>query len=189
MIFLLQAIIACILVLYTGNANCIRRRAERDEAKDSEWSLASLNPLTWLFPSKSDKRNIEQPYHPSENGHLPISSRSGLLDIKGKRTYNDLKFDRDFKERRKRRRKLHNPSLKRPWTLKKSSYPITEYERKRKRQKLSPKISIHEDDDRYANLDDYEEYYNEDYMPFSGMKIPVQNDSPEDLFIPEYTSR
>jgi len=179
-------ILICTIILYVGGINCVGIGVERDEEKENKWSLESLNPLSWLFPSKSDRSNTE-----SRGTHLPISRRAGLSDIKDQKTYNDLKSDREVKERRKRRRKQPIESLRGPWKRNKSNPRVRERRRRRRKQQADRdyqerKVSHHMVENRFVSRDEYEEYYDENKLTLLDPKHERQYDPTSDLVISDY---
>ena len=154
-------------------SDCVDIRKEDSNSEDNKWSLASLNPLSWLFPDKSEAKNNENK-GPIRRKHLPISRRAGLSDIKAKKTYNDLQPERNLNKRRK----LHP---KQPVSLWRGAYKRTEsssrlLERRRRRRRRrkqgivrnQPKRtnSHYQAQDRGSEYEDFEEYlYEEDSVP------------------------
>ena len=139
--------------------------------------------MSWLFPSKSDDRN-DAAKRPARRQHLPISRRAGLSDVKGKKTYNDLKLDRNVKERRK----IHP---KQPISLIRGAYQRIEANervrerrrRRRRRRKQESNRILSEDKSSYyqgqeTNLkfDDYEEYrYDDGLTPSESIESGQQD--------------
>ena len=79
---------------------------DRVESKDNseEWSLASFNPLAWLFPTKP-KVKTPRAKVIQQNSHHPISRRAGLSRTKEEIPYNSFDFDLEKNYDRIRRRK------------------------------------------------------------------------------------
>ena len=173
-----------------NNINCVRVGGEYGEVKDKKWSLASLNPLSWLFSSKSELSNTE-----SRGAHLPISRRAGLSDIKNKKTYNDIISDQKLKGRRKRRRKQSSSSLQGPWKRNKSNPQLRERQRRRRKQQAAQdykerKVSHHVVESRFANRDEYEDYYDDNELALFNLKQAMrQDEQTRDLVMSDYDSR
>ena len=130
-LFILKAICICVVFLCVRKINCFDVvGVEHDKTNEDKWSLANLNPLSWLFPSKSVESKIGSP----KRTHSPISRRSGLSDTNYKNAYNDLTVDRERKDRRKRRRKQPPSLLQDPRKRNKLNNRLTE-RRRRKRIK------------------------------------------------------
>ena len=175
----------------TEISHCVDARSKDSESKTNKWSLSSLNPLSWLFPDKSEERTNET-RRPLRRKHLPISRRAGLSDVKGKKTYNDLQVERNIKKRRK----LHP---KQPGSLYRGAYNRMEdnnrfrerrRRRRRKKQEQNQNRNISEDmlseyelDDRATDSNEYEEYLYED-RPSDSMKSEQY-----DLFTSDFDKR
>ena len=173
-------------------SDCVDIRKEDSNSEDNKWSLANLNPLSWLFPDKSEEKNNENK-GPIRRKHLPISRRAGLSDLKGKKTYNDLQPERHLNKRRK----LHP---KQPVSLWRGAYKRTEsntrlLERRRRRRRrrkqgivrdLAERTSSHyQAKDRGSDYEDFEEYlYEEDSVPTDSIESRQY-----DLLTSDYDSR
>ena len=192
--FSFKVVFICAIFLSVEKITCLGTSVEHDQASDTKWSLSSLNPLSWLFPSKPNDSNHEVK-GPPEIAHLPISRRAGLSDTKSKKTYNDLRYNRDVKERRKRRRKQPGASLKSTWNRNKSSHKLRERRRRRRRKQQANRrfkediIPQYREADRFSNHDDLEEYYNDDEFILPEARDANHQDAPHDLVMSDYDLR
>ena len=181
--FQLKLILACTISLCVEISKCVDEKKEKDGAKDSKWSLASLNPLSWLFPSKSEYRN-DAAKRPVLRQHLPISRRAGLSDIKGKKTYNDLKLDRNVKKRRKIHPKQSISLIRGDYKRIDANERLRERRRRRRRRRKQAvdrissedKSSYYQVQEKNLKSDDYEEYFYDDDSKPSDSKESGQYD-------------
>ena len=170
---------------------------EHDKTNEDKWSLANLNPLSWLFPSKSDESKIES----QKRTHLPISRRAGLSDTNYKNAYNDLTVDRDKKDRRKRRRKQPPSLLQGPRRRKKFNNRLRERRRRKRRKHQGTnnrrfrqnKAPYYKNKKRLSSQDDFEQYYDNSETELTFLEssdTKKQHDNEEyDLVMSDYDLR
>ena len=163
-----KVILVCIISICTEISHCADVRSKDSESKTNKWSLSSLNPLSWLFPDKSEERTNET-RRPLRRKHLPISRRAGLSDVKGKKTYNDLQVERNIKKRRKLHPKQPGSLYRGAYNRMEDNNRFRERRRRRRRKKQEKNRNLSEDmiseyevDDIATDLNDYEEYFYED---------------------------
>lgn len=186
------AICICVVFLCLQKINCLDVvGVEHDKTNEDKWSLANLNPLSWLFPSKSDNSKIE-------SLNLPISRRAGLSDTNYKNAYNDLTVDRDKKDGRKRRRKPPPSLLQGPRRRNKLNNRFRERRRRKRRKHQAQnrrfrqnKAPYYKNKKIFSSNDDYEQYYDETELTFSESRDPNQHqDNKEhDLVMSDYDLR
>ena len=166
---------------------------EHGKTNENKWSLANLNPLSWLFPSKSDDL-IKSP----KREHLPISRRAGLSNSKNKETYNDLRVNRNTKDRRKRRRKQPSLLLQGPRRHNKSNNRLRERRRRKRRKQQASnrrlrqnKAPYYENKNGLSNHDEVEHDFEDTELTFSEARETNQRRDNEeyDLVMSDYDLR
>ena len=166
---------------------------QHDERKDNNWTLASLNPLSWLFQTKSDDRNSHRNTLRKRNNR-PISRRAGLSHMKEKTTYNNLDVYHDIQDGRKGHRKQSPSSLQASWRATKAEVQRKRRQRRRRKQQANKKhrkINIPHNaiNRKYSNLKNPEDYYVSDEITLASPKDTNHQDTYHDLVMSDYDIR